>query len=223
MPPKSPSSQSSAPPPNSPDALTPDSPASDSPASDSPASDSPTPNAPAQEFLEIGVIVGAQGVRGQVRVYPQSDFPERFLQPGPRWLLAPGATLPQPVELVKGHGLDNKGLYVVTLAGIDDRATAEALKHTKLLVPLGDRPHLDPDEFHVADLIGLAVFDQASQTFVGTVVDLLSAGHDLLQVEVPNPAGKPKLVLIPFVTAIVPVVDLAQGRIEITPPAGLVD
>jgi 16S rRNA processing protein RimM len=177
-------------------------------------------------FLEIGKIVGAQGLQGEVKVYPDSDFPERFLEPGTRWLLRSGATEPQPIKLVQGRYLAGKGLYVVQLAGISNRDQAEALQGAKLLVPEGDRPPLEEDEFHVRDLIGLEVFDQTTQVLVGTVLRVLSAGNDLLEVQrsvSEVPGQKPQTVLIPFVKAIVPVVDLSQHRIEITPPAGLID
>ncbi len=175
------------------------------------------------EFLEIGKIVSAQGLKGEVRLYPMSDFPERFLEPGQRWLLRPGAAEPQPVELVNGRYLDGKGLYVLTFAGVGDRTTADSLKDAKLMVLASDRPYLEPDEFHVSDLIGLEVFHQTTQTFVGKVINLIPAGNDLLEVEMLDVEGKAKAVLIPFVRAIVPVVDLAKNRLEITPPKGLLD
>ncbi len=179
------------------------------------------------DFIEIGKVVGAQGLAGELRVYPSSDFPERFLEPGKRWLLPPGATDPQPIELVKGRYLEGKGLYVVKVVGITDRDQAEALRNSVLLVSNRDRPLLEEDEFHILDLIGLEVFDQVSQVLVGTVTNVISAGNDLLEVQrSPAPtsdAASAKTVLIPFVKAIVPVVDLSQHRIEITPPAGLIE
>lgn len=182
-----------------------------------------------ERFLEIGKIVAAQGLKGELRVYSNSDFPERFLQPGQRWLLRPGQPQPQPIQLLKGRYLDGKGLYVVQIEDITNRDQAEALRDCKLLVPVGDRPPLDEDEYHVSDLIGLKVFDQTDQTLVGEVVNVIAAGNDLLEVKrspsaaAETPTEKPKTVLIPFVKAIVPVVDLAQRRIEITPPTGLID
>jgi 16S rRNA processing protein RimM len=195
-------------------------------------------------FLEVGKIVSAQGLKGELKVYPNSDFPERFLAPGKRWLLRPGAKEPDEVELVKGRYLDGKGLYVVQLAGVETRDQAEALQNAKLLVRESDRPVLQKDEFYVRDLIGLAVFEQATQRLIGHVVSIIPAGNDLLEVKClepeseisdsetkaielgpdqpksPNP--KTVTVLIPFVKAIVPVVDLTRKRIEITPPSGLV-
>jgi 16S rRNA processing protein RimM len=176
-------------------------------------------------YLQIGRIVAAQGIQGEVRVYPESDFPERFLEPGQRWIVRSGQTQPEAIELLKGRFLDGKGLYVVQFAGIDTRNQAEALRGATLWVTESDRPPLEEGEFHVSDLIGLPVYDQTTQTLIGTVRRVLVAGNDLLEVELSTSeaAAKPKLVLIPFVHEIVPVVDLFQNRIEITPPAGLID
>lgn len=201
------------------------------------------------EWIEIGKIVSAQGLKGEMRVYPLTDFPERFLEPGQRWLLSEKQTEPQPVELLGGRYLSGKGLYVVTLAGVENRDRAETLRGCKLLVPESDRPVLAEDEYHVLDLIGLSVIDQKTGKTIGTVVDLVSAGHDLLVVN-PEPkepkenapasdsqnelsqTSRPKgqknrtknsEILIPFVREIVPVVNIANGRIEIDPPAGLLD
>ncbi|MBV8885211.1 MAG: ribosome maturation factor RimM [Chroococcidiopsidaceae cyanobacterium CP_BM_RX_35] len=205
------------------------------------------------DWLEIGTIVAAQGLKGEVRVYPNSDFPERFETPGQRWLLHPGTREPQSITLLGGRYVPDKGLYIVELEGVQDRNQAEALRSCQLLVPASDRPALGEDEYHVLDLIGLEVFNQLTGGTVGTVVNVIPAGNDLLEVQ-PYPlpkmtlaseadntstqavAGqrkkrKPKLklpktpttILIPFVKAIVPVVDLQSGRIEITPPPGLLE
>lgn len=196
------------------------------------------------EWLEIGKIVAPQGLDGEVRVYSDSDFPERFEEPGQRWLLCPSESEPQSIELLAGRCI-NKGLYVIELAGVEDRNQAEALRGCLLLVPQSDRPQLGEDEYHVLDLIGLEVFNQLTQELVGTVVNVIPAGNDLLEVKLWQPQSaipptdeqvttgkkrksqskspKPKTVLIPFVKVIAPVVDLQAGRIEITPPPGLLE
>lgn len=175
-----------------------------------------SPEVPA-DWLAIGKIVAPQGIKGEVRVYPDSDFPGRFLNPGQRWLLRPEVLEPEPVELLAGRYLAGKGLYVVQLAGITDRSQAEALRGALLLVLQSDRPPLEPGEFHILDLIGLEVFDQPTQKRMGAVVRIVSTGHDLLEVEMVDQ----QIALIPLVKEIVPVVDLTQKRIEITPPPGL--
>jgi len=134
-------------------------------------------------WLEVGKIVGAQGLKGEVRVYPDSDFPERFLQSGQRWLRYPDRPEPQPVHLLRGRYLGGKGLYVVQLEGINDRDQAEALQGCVMLVLASDRPQLEEDEFHVTDLVGLQVFHQPTGNAIGVIVSVIAAGNDLLVVE----------------------------------------
>ena len=194
------------------------------------------------DWLEIGRIVGPQGLRGELRIYPDTDFPERFLEPGQRWLRRPNATDLEPVTLLKGRYLDGKGLYVVQLEQVTDRNGAEALRGGVLLVPESDRLPLDEGEFYVADLIGLEVYLQGQDFPIGVVVDVYSAGNDLLAVQLHQPSLPPKPtriakskrprsgaqkprdtkpVLVPFVPEIVPVVELEAGYVIVDPPAGL--
>jgi len=172
-------------------------------------------------WISVGRIVGPHGREGEVRVYPNSDFPERFLAPGDRWLLKPRAQTPEQVKLVQGRYLAGKGLYLLKLAGINYRDQAEALRDAQLLVTAADRLPLDPGEFHVDDLIGLAAVLQSSGSLIGTVSDVFSAGNDLLEVTLTHPVEKVDKVLVPFVEEIVPIVDLANQRVELNPPSGL--
>ena len=216
--------------------------------------------ADARNWMLIGRIVGAHGLKGHVKVYAESDFPERFMVAGDRWLKKPSDPQPTLIQLVSGRYLEGKNQYVVKLAGVDDRDQAEDLRQAELLVPESDRLFLEPGEFHVSDLIGLTVINKIDQTTVGTVTDVFTTGHDLLEVTVKAapedeitpvvPAETtvlhtsmrakavqklkrqakrkakqkaPKTLLIPFVEEIVPDVDITTGRIEITPPPGLID
>lgn len=233
-----------------------------------------------EEWLLIGRVVGAHGLNGHVKIYPESDFPERFTKPGERWIKKTGAQ-PTSIRLTSGRYLEGKNNYLVKLDGIDNRSQAEDLRSAQLMVPVGDRLPLDPGEFHVNDLIGLSAVLQPEQTVLGTITNIFTTGHDLLEVTLDpstaieseqseavdstaqtksskeqktgklegqpetkesNPSlrakaarklrqkakrqqkkKKPKTVLIPFVEDIVPVVDIAGGRIEITPPPGLIN
>lgn len=173
-------------------------------------------------WFEIGEIVAAQGLRGEVRVYPDSDFPERFEKPGKRWLQNPATGDIQEVELVKGRFISGKGIYVVRFAEASDRSSAEALRGLKILVPADDLPQLEADEYHVSDLIGLEVFHVQTGEKIGVVVDLFSFGNDTLEVKL-SASDEAASVLIPFVKEIVPVVDLENHRLEVDPPEGLLD
>ena len=135
------------------------------------------------EWIEIGTIVAAQGLYGEVRVYPDSDFPERFIEPGKRWLLFPNKKEPEPIEFLGGRYIPGKGLYAVEIEGVEDREGAEALRGCKLFVEKGDRPYLEPDEFYVQDLFGMEVFNQLTGEILGKVSAIIPAGNDLLEVE----------------------------------------
>jgi 16S rRNA processing protein RimM len=173
-----------------------------------------------EAWLVVGKVVAAQGLQGELRVVPRTDFPERFTRPGRRWLrqaLEPA----RAVQLLSGRQLPGRELFVVRLEGVGTREEAEALVHQDLLVEAGDRPRLQEGEFHLLDLQGLKVRLAPQGEVIGTVVDLIHAGNDLLEVEL---NGEPtRRALIPFVEAIVPRVDIAGGWLEITPPPGLLD
>jgi 16S rRNA processing protein RimM len=111
----------------------------------------------------------------------------------------------------------------VQLAGIVDRTQAENLRGQMLLVPITDRPKLAPEEYHSQDLIDLPVFHHQTGTQIGIVADIFTAGHQILVVDAPTADGKTAEVMIPFVKAIVPIVDIPNRRIEILPPPGLLE
>ncbi|WP_071516799.1 ribosome maturation factor RimM [Geitlerinema sp. PCC 9228] len=198
----------------------------------------PLPNKPFSaksevEWLEIGKIVAPQGIKGELRVVPDSDFPERFLEPGTRWWRRSPDSTPQPIQLLQGRYHPGKSLYIVQLEGVSDREQAEAWRGCRLLVPASERPQLEAGEYHVMDLIGVSVYHQQTQAYIGQVVDTMVAGNDLLVIQPATEANNTesgskkkrsqRQLLIPFVEAIVPFVDLESDRIEILPPEGLLD
>jgi 16S rRNA processing protein RimM len=201
------------------------------------------------ELLEVGTITSPQGLKGELRVYADSDFPERFTKAGTRWLQHPDTSAITEVQLKGGRYLTGKNLYVIKLEGVEARGQAESLRNYKLLVDKSDRPKLNKDEYHVGDLVGMEVYHQETGENIGVVVDLYSAGNDLLEIRLhkqpentvksakdlsqisrlskrkkyrPKP-NKPLTIFIPFVKEIVPIVDLANQRLEISPPDGLID
>jgi 16S rRNA processing protein RimM len=172
--------------------------------------------------MEIGSIVGAQGLKGEVRVYPNSDFPERFQEKGERWMWGRGDVEPRSIQLQRGYLLMGKGLYVVKLAGIDDRTQAENLQGMMLVIPNTDRPPMAVGEYHVQDLLDVSVFHQQTGEQLGVVVDVFTTAHDILVVQSQS-GEQSQEILIPFVEEIVPVVDLLARRIEVSPPPGLLE
>ena len=175
--------------------------------------------AESNNWLSVGKIVGVQGLQGELRVNPASDFPERFTAPGPRWLRSRQGGEPTEIQLKKGRQLPGKSLFVVRFEGINNRGAAEALVGQELLVSADDRPELEEGEFHLLDLVGLEARLSADGPSIGTVTNLISGGNDLLEL---NTTDSRKL-LIPFVEAIVPEVHLNEGWLLITPPPGLLE
>jgi 16S rRNA processing protein RimM len=179
---------------------------------------SSTPTAEAAPLL-VGVVVRPHGLSGELVVEVRTDAPEeRF---------APGAVLTRrlpggvdagrlTVEAARPHS----GRLLVRFVEAADRDAAEALRGSRLLVDAATLPPTgDPDEFHVHQLEGLAV-ELADGTAVGTVREVSHGpGGELLVVARPDLPD----ALVPFVRAIVPTVDLAGGRVVLTPPDGLLD
>ena len=107
----------------------------------------------------------------------------------------------------------------VVRAVVDDRDAAEGLRGTWLLVDSATiAPPDDPDEFNDTDLIGLAV-RTVDGTAVGAVDDVLHPAQDVLVVKTPDA----REIMIPFVKAIVPEVDVKSGVLVIDPPEGLLN
>ena len=175
--------------------------------------------AESNDWLSVGKIVGIQGLQGELRVNPASDFPERFTTPGPRWLRSRKGSEPTEIQLKKGRQLPGKSLFVVRFEGIENRSAAESLVGQELLVSADDRPELEEGEFHLLDLLGLEARLTADGPVVGTVSDLINGGNDLLEIT----TSEGRKLLIPFVEAIVPVVQLEDGWLLLTPPPGLLE
>ena len=175
--------------------------------------------AESDDWLSVGKIVGVQGLQGELRVNPASDFPERFTTPGPRWLRSRKGGEPAEIKLKKGRQLPGKSLFVVRFEGIDNRSAAEALVGQELLVSADDRPEMAEGEYHLLDLVGLEARLAADGPAVGTVSDLISGGNDLLEIT----TSEGRKLLIPFVESIVPEVQLEDGWLLLTPPPGLLE
>jgi 16S rRNA processing protein RimM len=167
--------------------------------------------------LTVGRIGKPQGIRGEVTVEVRTDAPEVRFAAGAVLLTEPEERGPLTVESTR----DQNGRLMVAFEGVHDRSQAELLRNTLLQVDAADVPPSDdPDEFHDTQLVGLAA-DLVDGGRLGEVTEVLHLPHgDVLVVR--RPAGATE-VLVPFVKAIVPEVDLAGGRLVVDPPEGLLD
>lgn len=169
---------------------------------------SPTP------MIEVQVarIGRPHGIRGELTVEPRTDEPDRRFVPGAR-LCAESDGTEFVVEGARWHS----GRLLLRLEGVDDRNAAEALRGTILTAEVAEEEApSDPDEFWDRDLVGLQVRDAAGEP-VGAVRQVLHGPQDLLEVRLDDGA----LRLVPFVAALVPVVDLDQQYCQLADVDGL--
>ncbi|MEO8887714.1 MAG: ribosome maturation factor RimM [Jatrophihabitantaceae bacterium] len=165
--------------------------------------------------VTVGRIGPPRGVRGHLFVLPMTDTPQERFAVGSVLRTEPAAAGPLTVVEMSMSG----GKLVVLFAGVESRAEGEALRGTHLVIGSGERPPIeDPDEFYDTDLVGLAA-RTVTGTVLGPVREVVHAGGaDYLVLEVDGVER-----LVPFVSAMVPTVDLAGGFVEIDPPEGLFD
>jgi 16S rRNA processing protein RimM len=167
--------------------------------------------------VTVGRIGRPHGIRGDVVVGVRTDEPELRFANGSRLDTDPVGVGPLTVAATKWHS----GELLVRFAGVDDRDAAAELRGVWLTVDSATIASPDdPDEFHDADLVGLAV-RTADGTAVGTIADVFHHGQDILAIR-PADRGRAE-ILIPFVKSIVPEVDVAAGFAVIDPPEGLLD
>jgi 16S rRNA processing protein RimM len=174
-------------------------------------------------WVQIGYIASAHGLKGEVKVTSLTDFPERFTTSGERLIVSADQQKQTLIQLVSGRYLPGKNQFIIRLEGITDRTQAEGLQGCQIWANNSDRPDLPDDEYHISQLINLSVYLQETGQLIGKIVDVFLAGNDLLEIELISQETSSKKVLIPFVKEIVPIVDIENQRLEITPPDGLLD
>lgn len=187
-------------------------------------------------LLVVGQIGKPHGIRGEVSVYVRTDEPdERFVagsvfatevprdrrvNTGPATVSVPGVVYRVPDRLTLESLRWHQGRLLAQFEGVHDRAVAEALRGVLLQVDSEDvAPPEDPEEFHDHQLVGLRV-ETRDGNRLGTVARIDHApASDLIVLD--KAAGG--TALIPFVTAMVPTVDLPGGRLIVDLPEGLLD
>jgi 16S rRNA processing protein RimM len=167
----------------------------------------------ASRRLCVGVVAGAHGIRGGVRIKSVTAVPADVGAYGP---VADEAGLRAFEIRVTGEA---KGVVLARLDGVATREAAEALKGLRLYIERDRLPPADEGEFYHADLVGLDAWLPDGRRFgrVASVWDF-GAGTSL---EIDRPDGES--VMLPFTLASVPVIDLQAGRVVVDPPAGLLD
>lgn len=161
----------------------------------------------------IGRVARAHGVRGEVTVDIRTDAPEARFAAGATVRTEPASAGPLTVEAARPHS----GRLLVRFAEVADRSAAEDLRGVLLTVSIAQTADDDPDAYYPHELVGVRVVTDAGDE-VGEVAEVLPApAHDLLRVR-RDDGGE---ALVPFVTELVPDVDLAANRLTVADRPGL--
>ncbi len=157
----------------------------------------------------VARIGAAHGVRGAVKLWSFTEDPLAVTRYGPL------TTKDGARQFEVTHAREAKDHLVATLKGIATREDAERLNGIELYIAREKLPDTDDDEYYHADLIGLAAVNAANEP-IGRVIAIHNFGAGDI-IEIAPPQGT--TLLLPFTNAVVPTVDLANGRVVIELPA----
>jgi 16S rRNA processing protein RimM len=177
----------------------------------------PRPDA-SHEQLRVGRLVKAHGLKGALKVELYTDAPERRFVPGAVFTLQVPTTSPwhgSTLSLLELRWYNSQP--VAFFEGVTDRAAAESLVKAILWIDQDPTEEPEEDAWYDFQLVGLRALRDGVEIGRIVRVDHLPA-QDLLAID----TGE-REVLVPFVRAIVPAVDLAAGTVIVTPPSGLLD
>lgn len=162
----------------------------------------------------VARIGRAHGLRGEVTAQVRTDSPDERFVAGAVFVTEPPSAGPLTLECARDHS----GVLLLRFVGVTSREDAEALRNTELLVDVV--ASAEPDAWYEHELVGLRAV-HVNGSVLGEVIRLdAGAAQDLLVV---RPSGGPAEVLVPFVRALVPEVDVAGGQVVLDPPGGMFD
>ena len=162
--------------------------------------------------LQVARIGKPHGIRGEVTVQVLTDAPEDRFVPGTEFVVEPASAGPLTVHSARW----NKDILLLAFEEIETRNEAETLRGAKLFIETEELDEDDDEGWYEHELVGLEA--RVGSQVVGKISGLNTMPvQDLLVVETPD--GKE--ILIPFVEQIVPEVNVEEGYVLVTPPAGL--
>ncbi len=169
-----------------------------------------------QELIYIGQVVSAHGVKGELKVIPYSDFPERCHELKSVRLDTSGKIIRYEVEHARLHGR----MWIIKLKHIESREQAGELKGAGLCILPEERVVLPPDHYYFDEIIGLEVYTEQDE-YLGAVIDILPGGGQ--DVYVINRENEKNNILVPAVKELIKNVDIQAGKMTVDLPEGLKD
>ena len=168
-----------------------------------------------EDLLKVGVITTTHGVRGEVKVYPTTDEPERFLDLE-YVLLDTGKELRRlDIKNVRFF----KNLVILKFDGIDNINDIEKYKGRDLWIPREEAQELDEDEYYIADLLGMKVLLEDGSEF-GTLKNVMETGANDVYV-VRMESGKE--LLIPAIEQCILDVDVEEPKVVVRLMKGMLE
>lgn len=165
------------------------------------------------QYIEIGQIVNIHGIRGEVKVYTYTDDINALKKLKKVYLDKKGTLVEYKVQSAK----INKQFLILKLEGVDTPEEANLLRQTYVKRERKPNENLGEDTFYIEDLIGLEVYDEASN-FIGTLTEVLSPGaNDVYVVKTEKDE-----ILLPAIKDVVLDVDIKAGKMVVHIMEGLI-
>lgn len=168
-----------------------------------------------QERFQVGAIASVHGVKGEVKVFPTTDEPEKFKKLKTVLIKTEKAEREIALQSVKFF----KNMVIVKFEGIESPEEARKYRGATLWIPRTAAVPLERNEYYQADLIGLSVLTEDGET-LGTLTDVLETGaNDVYEITMPDR----RTVLFPAIKECVKEVDLESGRMTVHVMNGLLE
>lgn len=168
----------------------------------------------ASDLIAVGEIIKCQGIKGEVKVVPLTDNPRRFAKLKRVFLKSLLGVKELQVEGYRPF----QQFVLLKFKGIDDLNAAEALGRGLLCIPRSERPKLPPGRYYLDEIEGLTVFTTTGE-LLGRIEKVIQTGsNDVYLVK-----NDRKEVLIPALKTVVREIDLAQSKMLVDLPEGLLD
>ena len=167
-----------------------------------------------EKMITIGIITKSQGNKGEVRVLPLTDFPERFEILDKVFLVKTNRKIEKEIESLRFH----KGFVIIKFTDINDINSAEEIRDFEIRIPEEEILPLKENEYYINQLIGFEVMTVEGK-LLGNVSDILiTGGVDVLVVN-----GEEKEYMIPAALELITEVNEREKRITVKPIPGLLE
>ena len=168
-----------------------------------------------EDLLQVGIITGTHGLKGEVKVFPTTNDKERFLDLEDVLLDTGKELLELKVEYCKFF----KKFVFVKFEGLDDINEVEQYKRCPLLVTREIAVELEEDEYFVADLLGMTIVDDSGVT-IGKLENVIETGANDVYEVLTEDGGR---ILLPAIKECILDVDMDEGIILVHLMKGLAD